>query len=381
MKVKAVDDALVIRACELFLSRERWSATHIAERLNAEREYAPPLISREDVYALIGEARSRRLLQLLPSSSETLEKWLSAQFHHPRETIHVSSVQGEHTSDFIAQEAARFTLELIRKRGSAGGPVNIGFGGGRTIMKVAEELASLMHSADSLPDIGIHVLSSGFDVENPSTAPVTFLGFFNNVPTRINSVALFTTPFVDAEHYEAAKLEHGFKRALDLRHQIHIIITSLSCAHDPHGALIDLERVNGEKGLVERLKMQNWVGDVGYLPFSAAGPLQMTGKRSVSLFDLDELVQAVATQEREVVLVAGPCPQCGRLRNRPLRPLLENEALKVWSHVFLDHRTAQALKSTAEQENAEAEGAGERRSRARKSDDHKARHAPGRAPA
>lgn len=345
MNARGIPDTVLIRVCELYLAgNPRATATTIARQVSEETGIA---INREHVYPLLTEARRRGYLSLLPASDHTLAAEIAKQYGHAAETIHVCSVVGKSTCDFVADAAAEFAVTLIKQRAGSTDRVGIGLSGGWTMMKVARNLAMRLRSEPDVPALGLHILSSGFDVENPSTAPVTFLGYFADLPTKIDSVALFTTPVVDAETYERAKKERGFEKALKRKDEIDIVLTSLAWAEDEHGALIDLAQIDDAAvRTLESLRRNGWVGDVGYLPYSDSAPLRMTGKRAVSLFDLDELIRDVRAERRHVVLVAGPCPQCDRLRDRALLPLLANSDLKVWSHVFIDYRTAHAVRRT-----------------------------------
>jgi DNA-binding transcriptional regulator LsrR (DeoR family) len=92
-----------------------------------------------------------------------------------------------------------------------------------------------------------------------------------------------------------------------------------------------------------------WVGDVQFRPYSAEGPLpeNVCPVRAVTLFELDELVRIAKdrTNGKYVVLVAGPCGECGETKKNALRPLLANEQLRLWTHLIVDAKTAKELLS------------------------------------
>jgi hypothetical protein len=46
---------------------------------------------------------------------------------------------------------------------------------------------------------------------------------------------------------------------------------------------------------------------------------------------------------KHVILIARQCGNCGLTRARALLPLLQNPALKVWSHIVMDIATAKEL--------------------------------------
>jgi len=92
------------------------------------------------------------------------------------------------------------------------------------------------------------------------------------------------------------------------------------------------------------LRQAGWVGDVQFLPYSQAGPIeQQAGIRTVALFELDELAQMARREDKYVVLLAGPCRECHMTRAQALRPLLAVPRLRVWTHLVTDIVTAQTL--------------------------------------
>lgn len=60
-------------------------------------------------------------------------------------------------------------------------------------------------------------------------------------------------------------------------------------------------------------------------------------------FELSELVERAGSEDRYVVLLAGPCGECGRLKSDALEPLLENPKLRLWSHLVSDVDTISAV--------------------------------------
>jgi hypothetical protein len=51
----------------------------------------------------------------------------------------------------------------------------------------------------------------------------------------------------------------------------------------------------------------------------------------------------VRSPDKYVVLVAGPCGECGKTKEDALIPLLEEPSLKIWSHLVTDAQTADRL--------------------------------------
>jgi hypothetical protein len=83
------------------------------------------------------------------------------------------------------------------------------------------------------------------------------------------------------------------------------------------------------------------------MPYSSRGPIEIReGKRAVTLFEIDDLVTLANKKNKDVVIVAGPCPaaDCNRTRSEALQPLLRNhKELGVWSHLYMDMQAAKQL--------------------------------------
>jgi len=352
---KEFDDTLLISVCERFLEGE--SVTDIASWLEAEHDIPT---NRENIYPLIREARIRKYLSILPPAEMDLHQRICDRFKVEEERIHVLRVRGETARDYVANAAAKQIIELIHEVGKTKDRVRIGLGGGGTIMSVARALALHMRSEGSLPKIGLHAVSSGFDVKFPWTAPVSFLAYFDQAAPDIEYVGLFAPAVVDAKEYESVKtlpgVEYSFRKAKD----IDIVVTSLATAIDKHGELNRFMKL-GEKGRgssgendggVQALKDRDWIGDVSYRPYSNEGPITTSeGIRAVSLFELDDLVELSKRPNKHVVLVAAPCGSCNRPKGAALRPLLEEKDLRLWTHLHMDLTTAQDLLPKKSKEN------------------------------
>ena len=89
-----------------------------------------------------------------------------------------------------------------------------------------------------------------------------------------------------------------------------------------------------------------WVGDVQFRPYNRQGPIiEECPVRAVTLFDLSDLVRMARTDDKYVVLLGGPCGECGRLKTDALIPLLTREELRLWTHLIVDVQTAGKLLS------------------------------------
>lgn len=335
------DDTLLIAVCDRFL--EGKTVMDIVNWLNGEP--GGENITRENVYPLLREARDRGYFSVLPPPEGYLQRRICDRFHVDKERIHVLRIRGDAARDYVADAAAKQIVELIHEIGRTKERVRIGLGGGGTIMMVARALASRLRFEGSLPKLGLHALSSGFDVNNPWTAPVSFLGYFDRAAPDIEYVGLFAPAVVEMNDYERVMTLPGVEESVRKARQIDIVVTSLASASDKHGQLNRFMNLGeGSNGNVDELKNCGWVGDVSYRPYAKTGPItEAGGIRAVSLFELKDLVDLARKPNKHVLLVAAPCGICNEPKAEALRPLLEESNLKLWTHLLTDLTTAQNL--------------------------------------
>ncbi len=121
------------------------------------------------------------------------------------------------------------------------------------------------------------------------------------------------------------------------------VITSLGSASHPCGDFNTFMESASKPGW-EVLRQKQWAGDVQYRPYSLDGPIMdNTFMRTVTLLELDDLVALAAKPNKHVIVVAGPCGQCGQPRSDAVYPLLVSERLKLWSRLVMDVDTAKDL--------------------------------------
>jgi hypothetical protein len=222
--------------------------------------------------------------------------------------------------------------------------VHIALGAGRTGLAVARRLGELVASESNFPPLALHALTSGFLVDNPLTAPVTFFRFFDQARIDIEFIGLFAAAFERYETYDAVKDRPGIRESFARAAEVDIVITSLARAEHAHGLLNQV--LEKDADTAEQLRRRNWAGDVQFLPFSGDAPLVLKkGLRAVTLFEFDDLVRMANTDDKHVVLVAGPCNSnnCGDRKTEALAPLLAKPHLRVWSHLVTDITTANEL--------------------------------------
>jgi Putative sugar-binding domain len=335
-------DELLIEVCEQFLAGR--SAPHIARWLSKElgQEKNTPPVTRVQIYALLNEARRRKLFLLRSPLHVTLKQRLADVYRKDRERFIVVSARGDTALDHVAAAAADLTLRLITELGRVKGAVHIGLGAGSTTLRIAQHLAVLLRGEPRVPRLVLHALSTGSRVDQPRTAPVACFGLFDIPGINIDYIGLFAPPVVRSRDYERVKAQPGVVQSFAAAQQIDLVLTSLASANDEHAAFNRfLEEYPDD---VTLLRQHGWIGDVQYQPYSGEGPIvHETSVRTVTLFELVELARLASMPHKHVVVVAGPCGQCGRSRSDALRPLLTVPDLAVWSHLVMDMDTAQEL--------------------------------------
>jgi DNA-binding transcriptional regulator LsrR (DeoR family) len=337
--VRDLDPSILLRTCELFFQRKVATQT-ISDDVEAElrRIHSDFEMSREKVYELIREARRRGFFQILPPPEVALRDRLEARYGEGFHVAHITEL------DHLAVSAAGVVAELIGRLHREGrDEVHVGLGAGQTSRLVARHLAVRLRAAERLPKLAFHALTSGFHVSEPHTAPVSFFGFFEAVPTETSYVGLFASAFASTREWPQMRDRVGVKESFEQAAKIDIVLTSLGSPSHLHGDFYDFMRMGSPPGL-EALRRSGWIGDVQYRPYSAKGPILIDAQvRAVTLFELQDLVQLAARPDKHVVLVAGPCSICRKSRADAIRPLLLEPSLKLWKTIVTDVGTAREL--------------------------------------
>jgi len=343
--------------------RHRGAASSVADWLQKIRGRTD--ITREKIYPMFWEACHRGFLLLQPPPEHHLRKKLENLFSlykHPGE-ITVVNVSGENAAQHVTSAAADQIVELIervwkeKKEQYPDNPekheVHLGMGAGFATMLVARRLAYKIRSGTEVPRIVLHAISSGGFLPNePYKSPSTYFSYFDPALMNVQFVALFSATVVSSSDYENQKANPAIRYSFEKRDEIDIIVTSLASADHRHGLLgqylthlIDQRLLS--RNVLDKMLAAGWIGDVQFRPYSINGPLSesVCPVRAVTLFELDELVRIAKdrTNGKYVVLVAGPCGECGATKKNALRPLLANENLRLWTHLIVDAKTTKEL--------------------------------------
>jgi len=308
-------------------------------------------LNREQVYQLIEHARKLGYFVLRPPVNEELQQLVAKAYGKRPHDITVVDADGRAVLDEVAERAAVIVLDLVydvarKKAAEHRQPiVEIALAAGATTMRVAKILADGLRERRCIPGLVLHALTPGFKADDPSTDPVSFFGYFHNLPTTVEYMALYAPPMVESQDYFKYCNEArygGVTEAFSRKWEIDILITSLASAFDTHGDLrrfLELRRAD-----IDLLMELGWIGDVQYRPYTATGPMpQEASVRAVTLFELYELVNFAGMRNKHVMLLSGPCGKCGDTRADALRPLLSVPQLKVWTDVVMDRETAESL--------------------------------------
>jgi hypothetical protein len=342
-------------------TKSKGAAAAVAEWVQNERNR--PDITREKIYPLFWEACQRGFLHLQAPTEKNLTANLVKHYdlqEHPG-SITVVNVRGESAAQHVTSIAADQIIELIDKvwkekkakypNEPAKQAVHLGMGAGYATMLVAKRLAWKILSGEDMPQLVLHAISSGgFLPDDPNKAPTAHFTYFDPAVTNVKFVALYSSTVVASNDYEDLKRNPGVRASFERKDDIDIIVTSLADSHHEHGLLAQYLNYLIEQGFIqadalEKMYKAGWVGDVQFRPYSAKGPLpDVCPVRAVTLFELEELVRiAKEPNGKYVVLVAGPCGECGETKKKALRPLIANESLRLWTNLVTDARTAREL--------------------------------------
>lgn len=336
--VKELPDEIIFAVAERFFVHCE-GAIQIQSWLKTHREFK---CSRERIYPMVREAVRRDHAILCPPVNERMNQRISDRYRKERERIHVVDVLGDSAGENVARDGADLTLDLIRKLGAKSNPVHIGLGAGHTTMRVARRIAHRLKTDDAYPDLVLHAMTSGFSVEEPQIAPVSFFSLFSESRVDVGYVGLFAPAIVNWGDYPAVKKLAGVAESFARADEIQIVITSFGSAFDDDGQFTKFMG-NSQKG-IDALIHAGWIGDILYLPYSPTGPITIdTDIRATTVFEFEDLGRLAHTQDGHVVLLAGPCGECKKPRTRALKPLLEEPSLEVWSHLVMDVTTANEL--------------------------------------
>ena len=192
-------------------------------------------------------------------------------------------------------------------------------------------------------EIVFHALVAGFDVSDPSTDPNAFFTYFVGdaiIPVKTSFVALHAPAMVQARFEDELKGLPVIKEAYARASEIDIIVTSTSDWTDDHSMLRHYMAVAGES--LDELERAGCIGDILWQPLCAEGPFELNSKiRAMTIMRLAQVSELVA-QDKQVLLVAGPCHRCHEPKAKVVRAIL-HQPNRLITHMVTDSRCARAM--------------------------------------
>ncbi len=344
-------DELVFAVCQRFLQNAAKSKKGVASAIAewVKREYGRAYLNREKIYTLVWEGVRRGMVFFRPPCEQYLAQRIAdlygiAQYNHDHERIQVVNVRGKEAFASVCQVGADLVLKLVKRLKRHGrDPVHIGLGAGASSMNVAKRLTQLLRTEPECPALVIHALSAGgFSLNNPNQdSPMTYFGLFEDVLPKVSFVGLFCPTVATEEGYAQLQQTVGVKEPFERRHEIDIVVTSLAARWDEHGSLQRFLKTVGADKELKLLEEAQWVGEIQYRPFSRTGPIvTKRGVRAVTLFEIAELVELASEPNKYILLLSAPCRNCEQTRAKAVQYLLGVPALRAWTHLVTDVRTA-----------------------------------------
>lgn len=351
-------DEIVFGVCDRFLGRgaAKVSLPAILDWLRRDMDRED--LTRERIYPLVREAVRRGFVLLQPPREQHLAQRLADAYglkEYKRDTdrIQVVNVRGKEAAQHVAEIGGdllfSLVMDLAKKRPKDAG-VHIGLGGGFAAMVVARRLAQRLYSEVACPKLVLHALSAGGFLDEPQKAPITYVSYFQDALVEVEYVSLYSETVVRSEDdYEKVKNNPGVRRSFKMANEIDIVVTSLAVANHEHGLLRKYLQTLIEEGAIEKdalsaMQAAGWRGDVQFRPYTSEGPMiQECPVRAVTLFELSDMVRIAGTPGKSVILLGGPCGNCGETKTEALRPLLEHPDLRLWTHLLTDIQTAREL--------------------------------------
>lgn len=341
-----LNNRLAHRVATLFL-RERKKVEDIRKILEPEFRG----LTRQMIYPLLADACELGLIRFVPPVEDNFAEQLAAKYPKRGASdgglsdLHVVYTGGPEHNDLTSAKAAAIAfdvvLELVRKGIT---PVGLGLGPGKATLDFSRHFSELLNRSTepSLWGEGVlklFAITAGCLPHLPELAPVSF---FNLFPERVveSRVGLFAETLMTVKEFEDMKQRPGLQEAFDAKDQINIVVTAMGDPRDPHDLLSQFMGTG-----YSDLEKLGAIGNVQYRPFSETGFIreQSDERRAFTLFELDELVAIARERDRHVILIARQCGRCGMTRARVLKPLLQNDKMRVFSKLILDVPTALEL--------------------------------------
>jgi DNA-binding transcriptional regulator LsrR (DeoR family) len=303
-------------------------------------------MTREAPYKFIRYAASKGWLSFVSPREHHLTRRIQEDF------TWLQGVEVVHTSVFddVAWRTAVLIVQLLRayrRPPHRKNEVHIGFAGGYSMKRVAEQLSQLLRREDlELPStLVFHALVAGFDVSTPVTDPNAFFAHFDHpaaIKTAVQFVALHAPAIVEPRQMKGFFDLPGIKEARQRVDELDIIVSSAAVITDEHSMLQRYYQAFSSETL-DRLLGNECVGDFLWLPLGPNGPVDNSKYRyrAMTLIELD-ILPSYIRRGTQVILALGPCGKCGRPKTEILDTILSMPDHLI-THLVVDSRTARGL--------------------------------------
>ena len=331
-----LDDMRVIEAvCDGFC--QGLSATEIRKKVNKDLKTE---LSRERPYQILAMAGMEGWLEFVPPLEYALAEDLSRDYPFLRG---VDVVRTTHLEP-VAARASRTLLQLVRQTAYEKSEVHVGLAGGWTVLTMVKHFAKLLDQPmDDLPKtIVFHAMVTGLQHDDPKTDPNTFYNYLDSpaVDVETEFVALHGPVMPEADMIKDLRKRHRpTMEAIAAGDEIDIIVTSGSRWKDEHNQLKRLMTKYLDPKDTQKLERDHCIGDILWQPITAEGPMEQELRvQAMTLKKLQKLPGEIQAGTK-VLLILGPCGECGTPRGDLLRAVLDMDQQYV-THLVTDVQTA-----------------------------------------
>lgn len=368
---KPTEDAIAFRVAECYLENAKMkpakaqiAAREIAARVSKEFNLSQP-IRRTDVYPYLKKAAELDLIRLTPPRSKALEQALGQRFDLNNNQLTVVDCPVPESQTGVAYQAADATAERIKEifenRSDKTKCVTLGLSPGRAMLDFSIRLAQIMRHDTNFPQVRLVATASGCPATSPEFSAISF---YNLYPKDIvkQKIGMFAGTIVPVKRFtnkeDGVTTRPGFTEAKNVINEIDVVVAALSDSNDPHSLFAGFYD-NGKRKETRPPWWNDCIGDIMYRPFSSSGPIleasyenkksKVECKRTVTLFELDFLVNMATKADKAVILIARQCAECGSngtSKSQALRPILDKknkDVLRAFSHLFIDSKSASEL--------------------------------------
>jgi len=339
---KFQNDELVAAVCKYFCR-----GYPAAETIKLIKEKLGVTLSREDPHRLVAYACRREWLRFEAPPSFALTEQISEKYRWLKGVKVVRTGVSDDISSRVAEMLMDQVCELSSDR-SPDEPVHIGFAGGKALRKTARVFSEMLREPrENLPKrIVFHAIVAGFIVTDPSTDPNGFFTYFAGetaLQVQASFVGLPAPLIVKSSEIDKLRATPYMSEAFDGKNAIDIIVTSAGGhwqqGHSSFHSMLSM----ASKQTVDQLNKAGCIGDLMWRPLGKNGILDVrTDMRTVTLMEPDDLPNFIKGKgHRSVILLVGPCGNCGGPKGDVLAAILAKKNLIT--HLVADSRSVRQL--------------------------------------